>query len=105
MKPDISSDWLNTLLATSRCCAPTACETSATVPTLRICVSASTTNQTLPAAPTPAIAASPSFETKYRSTKKYIVCTRMPMAIWKAIDAMWPGIGPDVRSFMGRRAA
>jgi hypothetical protein len=65
---DSSIDWLNTLLALCGCCAPTACETMATVPTLRTMVSASTTNQMLPAAPTPAMAASPSRETKYRST-------------------------------------
>ena len=34
----------------------------------------------LPAEVTPAIAVSPSFDTKYRSVKKYSVCTRMPIA-------------------------
>ena len=63
-------------------------------------MSASTTNQMLPAEVTPAIAASPSFDTKYRSVKKYSVCTRMPMAIWIDIEAMCPGIEPELRSFM-----
>ena len=102
---DSTSDWLNTRLARSRCCAPTACETSATVPTFRICVSASTTNQMLPAEVTPAMAASPSFDTKNRSVKKYSVCTRMPMPIWMDIVVMWPGIEPVLRSFMRRTIA
>jgi len=97
---DNASDWLNTRFARSRCCAPTACDTMATVPTLRICVSASTTNQMLPAEVTPAIAVSPSLDTKYRSVKKYSVWTRMPTAIWMDMVAMCPGMDPLLRSFM-----
>ena len=63
-------------------------------------MSASTTNQMLPADVTPAIAALPSFETNYRSVKKYTVCTTMPMNIWIDMDAMCPGIEPLLRSFM-----
>src|SRR4051812_49109410 len=100
---DSDSDWLNTRLARSRCCAPTACDTSATVPTLSTCVSASTTNQMLPAEVRPAMAASPHFDTKYRSVKKYKVCTRMPIAIWIDMVAMCPGMEPELRSFMVTR--
>jgi hypothetical protein len=52
---------------------PTACEISATVPTPSTWVRANTMNMTLPAAPTPAMAASPKPATKYRSIKKYKV--------------------------------
>src|SRR5689334_1837789 len=97
---DRDSDWLNTRLARSCCRAPTACETSATVPTFRIWVSASTMNQTLPADVTPAMDWSPSFDTKYRSVKKYRVCTRMPMAICMDIVAMCLGMDPALRSFI-----
>ena len=45
------------------------CEISAIVPTPSTWVSASTMNMTLPAALTPATAASPNSATKYRSTK------------------------------------
>jgi hypothetical protein len=48
---------------------PTACEISATVPTPSTWVSARMMNMTLPAALTPATAASPRRATKYRSTK------------------------------------
>src|ERR1041384_4471952 len=56
----------------------------------------------LPAEVTPAMVASPSCETKYRSMKKYSVWTKMPMAMVMDIVAMCPGMEPVLRSLMGR---
>ncbi len=58
------TDWLKTWFASARSLRPTACDTSVTVPTPSICVSANTRNITLPAALTPASAASPRPATK-----------------------------------------
>jgi len=60
----MSTAWLNTWFASARFLRPTACDTIATVPTPSICDRKNVMNMKLPAALTPAIAASPSFETK-----------------------------------------
>src|SRR5215212_6160505 len=98
---DITSDWLKTRFARSCCCAPTACDTIAAVPTLRICVSASTKNHRLPATLNPAAMSLPRMLTNLRSVTKYATCTIMPMNIWTDIDATWPGMEPSLRFFMG----
>ena len=101
MNTESMSDWLNTRFARSCCCAPTACETIAAVPAFRICVSASTRNQRLPAAAKPAATSLPSIETNFMSVTKYATCTAMAMNIWIDIDATCPGIEPTLRFFMG----
>ena len=100
MNTESMSDWLNTRFARSCCFAPTACETIAAVPTFRICVSASTRNQRLPAALKPAACSLPSMETNLRSVTKYATCTTMPTNIWSDIAATCPGIEPTLRFFM-----
>ena len=62
--------WLKVEFASAWSLRPTACDISVTVPTPSTCVNASTMNMTLPAAPTPASAASPKRATKYKSTRK-----------------------------------
>ncbi len=69
-KPASDIDWLKTRSASAGSLRPTACETSAIAPTPSVCVTAITTNIAMPAAPTPASAASPSCATKYRSIRK-----------------------------------
>ncbi len=56
-------------------------------------------NMTLPAAPTPAIAAGPNPATKYRSMRKYSVWKNIPAAIGTAICTMFLAIEPSVKSF------
>ncbi len=56
--------WLKTWFASAWSFRPTAWDTMATVPTPSICERKNVTNMRLPAALTPAIAASPSRETK-----------------------------------------
>ena len=70
---DRSTDWLKMRLAPGWSLRPAAWATSATVPAPSICVSARITNVTVPALLTPAMAASPRRDTKYRSTRKYSV--------------------------------
>src|SRR6187551_1079354 len=100
MKTESINDWLNTRFARSCCCAPTACDTMAAVPAFRICVSASTRNQRLPAAAKPAATSLPSIDTNFMSVTKYATCTAMAMNIWIDIDATCPGIDPTLRFFM-----
>src|SRR5437868_5669732 len=97
---DRTTAWLNTRLASSRSLRPTACATSATVPTPSTCIKALTRKPALPAAATPAIAASPSPDTKYRSTSWHIMIVIMPTTIGGAMLRMWLTMEPRVRSFM-----
>src|SRR5258708_7178221 len=97
---DRPSDWLNTRLASARSLRPTACAISATVPTLNTCISALMRNPALPAAATPATAASPRPETKYRSISPQSIIMIMPAKIGGAMVRMWLTMEPCVRSFM-----
>src|SRR5580765_1538546 len=97
---DSSTDWLNTRFACAWSLAPAACATSATVPTPSICVRARITNPAVPALLTPAMAASPRRETKYRSTRKYKVWNSMPIAIGTASPISSRVMEPWVRSFI-----
>src|SRR5262249_45747343 len=93
-------DWLKTRLASARSLRPTACAISATVPTPSTCMNPLMRNPALPAAATPATAASPSPATKYRSTSWQIMMVIMPATIGGAILRMWLTIEPCVRSFI-----
>jgi hypothetical protein len=57
-------DWLKTTFARSCALRPAACDTSVVVPTLSICVAASTTKARLPATATAATASLPSRPTQ-----------------------------------------
>ncbi len=63
-------------------------------------MSASTTNQMLPADVTPAMAVSPSFATKIEVGEEIQRLYQDADAIWMDIVAMCPGIDPALRSFM-----
>jgi hypothetical protein len=57
-------------------------------------------NPALPAAATPATAASPSVATKYRSTSWQIMIVTMPTTMGGAMIRMWLTMEPRVRSFI-----
>src|SRR5260221_9613459 len=97
---DRPSDWLNTRLASTRSLRPTACAISETVPTPSTCNTPLSKNPRLPAAATPAMAASPSPATKYRSTSWQIMIVTMPATIGGAMFRMWLTMEPCVRSFI-----
>ncbi|MGY4285903.1 hypothetical protein ACVWXO_005123 [Bradyrhizobium sp. LM2.7] len=63
-------------------------------------MSALTRKPALPAAATPATAASPNPETKYRSTSWQIMIVTMPTMIGGAMARMCFAMEPFVRSFM-----
>src|SRR4051794_5399853 len=59
-------------------------------------------NPALPAAATPATAASPSPATKYKSTSWQIMIVTMPATIGGAMLRMWLTMEPCVRSFISQ---
>src|SRR5438046_226011 len=99
---DSAIAWLKIKLASGRSLRPTACAISATVPTPSTCISALMRNPALPAAATPATAASPALATKYRSTSWQIMIVIMPATIGGAMLRMWLTMEPCVRSFIAK---
>src|SRR5262245_1741113 len=97
---DSTTDWLKTRLASARSLRPTACAISETVPTPSTCMNPLIRNPALPAAATPATAASPVLATKYRSTSWQIMMVIMPATIGGAMPKMWLTMEPCVRSFI-----
>ncbi|MHC2267471.1 hypothetical protein ACVILJ_002854 [Bradyrhizobium diazoefficiens] len=97
---DSAIAWLKIRLASGRSLRPTACAISATVPTPSTCISALMRKPALPAAATPATAASPSPDTKYKSTSWQIMIVTMPTMIGGAMARMCRTMEPFVRSFI-----